>query len=303
MSTILFYAAVIVIFFVTVHSLDRFVWAPKRRRLAEAAPRITLMEAEAFWDAIEENALPFAKAKIQARPPQAAQESRIGGAPLVIGHDRTWPRNAQDGSPMAFVAQINFAELPRMEDFPTQGILQIFSSFDMIDETGGCERVVLWDPDPQTDELLEIPEELQKTTRQTRDFSEKTRRVGLPLAYELGTALGNPFNWPFEENDPSAENRLAENEEVAEIMDGWEDRCDQIIEGYGDHWIGGHPSFVQYDVRGAYSACRHLDRVLLHVGCDDEINLGDGGEVNVMISCEALLQRDFQKAYLTWDCS
>jgi len=302
MSTILTYAAIIVVFFVIVHSLDRFVWAPKRRREAEAAPRITLAEAQSFWQAIEADTLPIATVVLQPRSPQSPQESRIGGAPLAIGNQSVWPRGKTDSFPMALIVQINFGEVPEIEDFPTHGILQIFSSLDVIDENDGCERVIVWDPDPQADELLEIPEELRKTTRRNRDFSEKARRVGLPLLFERSVAPGNPYNWPFEEKDLFFENRLPENDEVAAIMEDWENRTDRILKGYKDHWVGGHPSFVQGDVRNGHPELQHLDRVLFHLGCDDEINLGDSGELNVMISRKALLQRDFQKAYLTWDC-
>ena len=302
MSTLLYFAAVMAAFFVSVHLLDRFVWQPKRRREAEAAPRVSLTEAQSFCNAIEESTLSIAKATIQARPPNSPQESRIGGAPLAIENNAVWPRNVHNGFPMALVAQINFAEVPQMEEFPKHGVLQIFSSFEMIDDTGGCDRIIRWNPDPQTDKLLKIPDEIHQTTRRTRDFSETARQVGLPLVFEADMAPGNPYNWPFEENDPSMENRLPESEEVAAILEEWEERSERILAGYGDHWIGGHPSFVQYDVRGVYPACRHLDRVLFHLGCDNEINLGDGGLLNVMISRDALAKRDFQKAYLTWDC-
>lgn len=302
MEAVLFYAAVIATFFAALWLVNKLLWQPKLRREAEAAPRITLAEAQSFWNAIEEGALPIAKAVVQSRPPNSPQESRIGGAPLAIGQDTSWPRKPHNDFPIAFVAQVNFSELPNLEGFPTRGILQIFSSFEMIDDMGEYHRVIRWEPDPRTDQLLVIPDEIQKSTRQTRDFSERARRVGLPLIFEPDVAPGNPYNWPFEENDPSIENRLPESEEVAAILGGWEERSEQILVGYGDHWVGGHPSFVQYDVRGQYPACRHLDRVLFHLGCDNEINLGDAGQLNVMISRDALSKRDFQKAYLTWDC-
>ena len=239
----------------------------------------------------------------RSRAPNSSQESRIGGAPLAIGEDTSWPRDAYDGFPMVFVAQLNFSELPHLEGFPTRGVLQIFSSFAIVDDTGACDLVIRWHTDPQTEELLTIPEEIQKTTRQTRDFSERARRVGLPLIFESDMALGNPYNWPFEANDPSMDNRLPESDEVATIIDEWEARSERIVKGYGDHWVGGHPSFVQVDVRGSHPECQHLDRVLFHLGYDDDVNLGDSGELNVMISREALMLRDFHKAYLTWDCS
>lgn len=67
------------------------------------------------------------------------------------------------------------------------------------------------------------------------------------------------------------------------------------------HWVGGHPSFVQYDIRNEIPETRHLDRVLLHIGSDADINLGDASELNVIISRDDLLRLDFDKGYLTWD--
>jgi uncharacterized protein YwqG len=303
MNTILLLVIIIAVSIAILHALQRFVWAPKLRREAEAAPRITQDEAQSFWQEIEKATLPILKANVQNRRPQSPQESRIGGAPLAIGQDRTWPRGAFDGFPMTFVAQINFAECTQMEDFPTVGILQIFSSFDSLDETGGCEMEIRWEPTPTTNDLLQIPDELRKSNKQTSDFSEKARCNGLPLQFELGKAAGNPLSWPHEQNSLIYENRLPENDTVSKILDDWEAKADRIVEGYGTHWVGGHPRFVQVDVREDNSEHQHLDRVLFHLGFDKEINLGDAGEANVMISQKALLQKDFQKAYLTWDCS
>ena len=60
---------------------------------------------------------------------------------------------------------------------------------------------------------------------------------------------------------------------------------------------------IQADPRIDNPECRHLDRVVFHLGYDDDIKLGDSGVLNVMISRDALAKRDFQSAYLTWDCS
>lgn len=300
METVVFFGAAIPLVLAALYLWDHFIFAPKQKREAEAAPRITLSEAKAFWAAIEDASLPMAKATVEDRKPLNSKESRIGGAPLAIGEDSTWPRD-EDNAPMAFIAQLNFAELPELEDFPTKGILQIFSSFAMIDDSHACERVIRWDPDPITDASLEIPSEIKKTTRDTRYFSEKARQIGLPLKFEHFMALGNPYNWPFAATSPMHENRLPENNEVDELLEGWECREEEISEGYGIHWVGGHPDFVQWDVR--YDPdLQSLDRLLFHMGFDDDICIGDAGELNVMISRNDLLRRDFQKAFLTWDC-
>ncbi|MGJ8611683.1 MAG: DUF1963 domain-containing protein [Octadecabacter sp.] len=303
MTTILFYIAFICIFLVALFLLERFARAPQRRREAEAAPRITLDEAQTFWTEIEEDALPIAKASVQTRAQLSPPESRIGGAPLAIGGDKTWPLNVHDCSPKAHIVQINFADIPPIEGFPTQGILQVFSSLETMDENGGSDLLIRWDPDPQTVEVLEVPVELKTAKPWSRDFSKRALNEGLPLQFSTGMAKGNPYNWPHQENDLCYQNRLPENDEVAVIMDDWEDRCVRISEGYGDHWVGGHPRFVQVDFREDVLQFRHLDRVLFHMGCDENINVGDGGEINVMISKDALQRHDFEKAYLSWDCS
>jgi uncharacterized protein YwqG len=192
MYTILFFAALAAAFFFIVLLLDKFVWEPKRQREAEAAPRITRDEVQSFWAAIEESALPIAKANVQSRSPNAPFESRIGGAPLAIGEDTSWPLSTDDGFPMAFVAQVNFSEVPPMDGFPTRGVLQIFSSFAMIDDVEGCKRIIRWEPVPKTDKVLAIPEDVRKTSRRTSEFSEKMRWVGLPLIFEPDEAPGNP---------------------------------------------------------------------------------------------------------------
>ncbi|MBL4813107.1 MAG: DUF1963 domain-containing protein [Rhodobacteraceae bacterium] len=286
-----------------IYLLKYFVWQPQIDREAEAAPRITLAEAKGFWEAIEKDTLPMAKAQVQNRAPLSPSESRIGGPALAIGDDHTWPHgDNQTQFPMEMIAQINFADLPELEDFPSSGILQIFTSFEMLNDSGECDRVIRWEPNPTGEKMLEIPPELKKKHREVKDLSLKTRRIGLPLTFVHQMAPGNFLNLPYAESDPIYENRLGENDEVEAMLAGWEERGNKIIEAYGTHWVGGHPSFIQEDIRDCGDR-QDLNRVLFHMGYDHEINVGNAGDVNVLISREALLARDFQKAFLTWDCS
>lgn len=71
-----------------------------------------------------------------SREPFGVADSHLGGVPYV-------PRNGQiptdeDGSQLWLCAQINFAQMPRMEGFPESGILQIFLSDWGIDDFGLC---------------------------------------------------------------------------------------------------------------------------------------------------------------------
>ena len=71
-----------------------------------------------------------------SREPFGVTDSHLGGVPYV-------PRAGQiptdeDGNQLWLCAQINFAQMPRMEGFPQEGILQIFLSDMGLDDFGLC---------------------------------------------------------------------------------------------------------------------------------------------------------------------
>ncbi len=204
---------------------------------------------------------------------------------------------------MWLICQLDFREIGPLPDFPEQGVLQIFSSLEYSDDPiTECEYAVRWDENLRTSDNLAVPEEFFSNKPPNRDFSVRTLKEGLPLSFEKETALGNPFNWPFGDVNPIYENRLPENDRVKAILDGWEAKTDAILEANGTHWVGGHPSYTQEDIRFEESY-QILNRVIFHLGPDENVNIGDSGELNVMIAQEALVKRDFEKICLTWDCS
>lgn len=55
----------------------------------------------------------------------APANSYIGGHPFVAAdEDFSWPVAGDSGRPMTFLMQVNFAEVPRLEGFPENGLLQ-----------------------------------------------------------------------------------------------------------------------------------------------------------------------------------
>lgn len=58
--------------------------------------------------------------------PFGLTDSHLGGVPY-LPHEVSYPMGA-DGQPLWLCAQINFAQMPPMEGFPTQGILQFYLS-------------------------------------------------------------------------------------------------------------------------------------------------------------------------------
>lgn len=49
-------------------------------------------------------------------------ESRVGGMPYLPLNEK-YPTNSE-GTPLKLLAQINFAQMPKLENYPEKGILQ-----------------------------------------------------------------------------------------------------------------------------------------------------------------------------------
>lgn len=275
----------------------------RRQRAIKAAPRITKAEVDAFWAQIKAATLPMAKITVAKAVPKSPLQSRIGGAPFVMGEER-WPLSVHDGSPMLFLAQINFAEVPPIADFPSSGLLQLFAAADArghLENTESSEdRVLRWFPDPQGSATLSVPEAF-KALKKPGSLSLRAMHDGLGLLFRAAEAAANPYNWPYDVLAPDYDGRLGETPNVQERLQGWEARVERIVDGYGTHWLGGQPKFTQSDIR-AEPDLQGLNRVLLHLGFDDNICLGDAGDLNLMIRDTDLKTRDFQKAFCTWDC-
>ncbi len=97
----------------------------------------------------------FIRVRANASEETAPWRSKVGGLPyLPNGHE--WPKN-EDGTPLFFLAQINFQEIPPLKPFPTKGIVQFYigdddlygMDFDDGEHQGGFR--VLFHPDPVRD--------------------------------------------------------------------------------------------------------------------------------------------------------
>jgi len=287
-----------------VFAISMLVVSRIQDRKRRAAPRITQSELDGYWGAIHAARLPFAKIYVGADHPLLAAQSRIGGLPFAEMGRETWPSGGVDGLPMQFLAQINFADMAGLDGFPAKGLLQLFGA---VDERGALDnledpsaRVLRWFPDPQGDRTLPLPDSL--ATAKHSVFSKRALHEGLTLGFELGQAPGNPSNDEFLDLAPDDRSRMGETEAVqAQLGRAFADKEAHILEGYGAHWVGGHPSFTQNDVR-IDPETRKLDRVVLHLGFDDNVCLGDAGELNLLISKEDLAGQDFSNAVCFWDC-
>jgi len=66
-------------------------------------------------------------------------DSKLRGVPY-FPKDKNWPVD-RDGMPLVMLVQINFAEMPKLEGYPTEGILQLYISSGYDDTHGWGMRI------------------------------------------------------------------------------------------------------------------------------------------------------------------
>ena len=213
-------------------------------------------------------------------------QSKLLGTPfLPVG--TPYPLDEQ-GKPMILLAQINFAESPILEPYPTQGILQLFVSPTNWYGMEDCR--ILFHPSPEAEPQTEfgfltadLYEDSPVYVEHTLTFSKET---------EYGGAEDSRFDMDFEGKDYYEYQETLSKAQQAEL----DTHCYNV-----GHKIGGYAFFTQGDPRDG-SADTRADVLLLQIDTDEEIMFGDSGVAHVFISPEALKNRQFEHAYFQWDC-
>jgi uncharacterized protein YwqG len=241
-------------------------------------------------------ALPAVELLPAPERPVAASGTRIGG-PVWLRDDEAWPTDA-DGAPLEFVAQVDFAELPPLPDFPATGLLQFFvGSLDRFDvdlqEPAGSGSRVLWRPAALEGGRLHPPPE---DVDDASPFENRgVRKAGLSLAGQPAMHLPPSSDWRIDER-LEGQLRRPGIEQVGDLLDAGYDGMPRR------HHVGGHPVFTQHDFRepGRFS---DYDRTLLRLTSDRNLLWGDCGEAVFLVRRRDLLDRDFSSVVFYWDCT
>lgn len=224
-------------------------------------------------------------------------QSKFGGFPYL-------PKNAghpidENGVNMKLLAQINFIEIPSLEGFPENGILQIFLSasddvygLDFDDPAGQKNFRILYH-----DEIL-TPEEIVTDfsyldLREDDDFPLEGEAV---LSFEKTSETVSSSDFRYERADIDTDEVTEDGTDIEDIM--WE-----ALSGEG-HKLGGYPFFTQNDPREDDKAFRNHLITLIQIDTDDHIDLmwGDAGVANFFITKEDLLNKNFTNVLYNWDC-
>jgi len=193
------------------------------------------------------------------------------------------------GNPLFLLAQINFEEVPCLEGFPQEGILQFYIADD---DFYGAN----WDNPTQQEgfRVIYFPTISKTEDDLVTDFSFLPEPKGLPffgsssLQFNKKVAPVGYTDYEFEQ--------FADKEE-----DIWEEYAEKFSsEG---HKIGGYAHFTQEDPRSNKESLEKYI-LLLQIDTDNAVDImwGDSGVGNFFITQTDLEKLDFSKVFYTWDC-
>ncbi|WP_260490050.1 YwqG family protein [Listeria booriae] len=213
-----------------------------------------------------------------------------------------YPRN-KDGGLLSLLAQVNFAEMPDLADFPTTGLLAFY--IDYLDDLTGLDfddqtkqngfRVLYFETmdadsysEEEQDALFEaVSDEFYPVVDGVfRLRGEITKQLILEESYDFERAYGATF---YEVTDKWT------NEDSAKF-----DKLYELVSSSSSQ-LGGSPFFTQEDPRLGEETAHH-DTLLFQLDSGDEIMWGDMGVGNFFIHRENLKQRNFTNVMYNWDC-
>jgi len=232
-------------------------------------------------------------------------DSKIAGDPYFPKADE-YPVDGE-GHPMKLLAQINFGQLPKLEDYPESGLLQIFISvhddlygmnIDQKQDQKDFRIRFIEEPFLPKEELIsdfsfvKIPDDVYfPVTKEGAVLAELTSETISAGDYRFEKVFGKE-SWDL------FESMTDDGEEADALMDEFY----ETQSGFG-HKIGGYPGFTQEDPRQYENQDHAL--LLLQIDSDDEVDMmwGDCGIANFFIKKEDLKKKQFGNVVYNWDCS
>jgi len=241
-------------------------------------------------------------------------DSKLGGLPY-LPPGFAYPHNTDphsDKKPLKLLAQINFAQLPHLEGYPAEGILQFFMAneaksdiyaidFDNPTVQSGW-RVVYHKQLIMDESQLQVPPALESGDEVLFPFDGE-------FALEAESACQpiscSDFRWQDFLDATIVSTEIYQSLKERMSDDDIDDHLSELSCGFGFR-IGGYPAFTQEDPRGYGENTEHT-MLLLQLDSwstdgDSGIMFGDSGVANWFITPEALAQCDFSDVMYHWDC-
>lgn len=223
-------------------------------------------------------------------------DSKIGGYPYLTNIN-DYPKNLK-GECLELLAQINFEQMPHIEGFPSEGILQIF----ILDEEG-CYGKDEDNPCLQDNFRIIYIKNISDDYIKDFSFLPKPKDYSLPFEGE-GKMVFTKKSMILTAGDYRLYNLLNSeknyilNEDEEEIYTG-------NFLGEGNK-VGGYPHFVQNDPRHSIKEDSNFDTLLFQLDSagenDCNVSICDYGVMDFFINNEKLKNLDFSEVLYDWSC-
>ena len=273
-------------------------------------------EMAEYRSAFDASGLPFATAEGKVGP-TSVYDSKLLGVPYM-------PRGFEypldpDGRPLRLLAQINFADVPPLPDYPESGILQFYISDDLdtskqvwglqfddqepFDPRAWFElmqsqeyfrviwhEIVLAEEDLVEHDVPRVPEGLMPVDDEAK------------LSFSPGTSYPVPADYRF--------SRVF-GADGYDFFERFGEVADSVFDRYYSHvtvreiaWIGGYADFTQSDPREVVPDEDWLLLLEIQSSMTEEqpsVLWGDAGIGAFFIRPEDIRSRDFSRVLYTWD--
>jgi uncharacterized protein YwqG len=226
-------------------------------------------------------------------------DSKFGGHPYWP-LSRPYPTDSE-GKTMHLLAQLNFSQIPKLEGYPDQGLLQFYVA---ANDWYGAN---FDHPADQTNFRVIYFEDVQQAPIEDFRFLTETKRESaLPVEAEMQLQFSLQTDYVNYE-DVRYENYVDDEAPVTPVSAAEQGIVSEAaflddIDNRG-HKIGGYASFTQDDPRRMGTQYKDWILLLQIDSQFDSILWGDVGIGNFFIHPEALARKDFSNVLYYWDCT
>jgi len=218
--------------------------------------------------------------------------SKVGGYPY-LPMDMEYPIG-KDGVDLNFLAQINFAEMPPLQNYPTHGILQFYIDYKMnidYDDALNSNIEVIYHETIEQSYQTQFPklDEIREDEAYLSPIYNNCEFKMIFCSPEYEAVGYSDFRFDeIEITEDSARNAYYKDS----------------LSSSG-HKVGGYAFFAQADPREyKWDKLGDYTHLLFQLDSDDKNNImwGDVGVGNFFIRPQDLKSRDFSKVLFNWDC-
>lgn len=272
-----------------------------------------IKEVTPFLDALRENTSRKTVTFEAVEGKCQLTSSKLGGIPYIPKGGK-WPTTTSGDEKLFLLIQINFADVPRLENYPDHGIMQIFIANDgeglygldlSNQQNQDTWRILYYEdtlnPMDESEIVAMKPEFIED--EMYSPFVNPDAEV--LLAFKENTMLMSIGDYRFDDLFEELASDLLPEDWDTEMIYDLPDEASEYLEDMllqEESRLGGYPAFTQEDPR--YKDELNDYELLIQIDSDNEnIIWGDMGIANFFIHPDDLAKLDFSKVVYNWDCT